>query len=241
MLLKHAHHELGWRSFAAAGSALRKSWSGKRLSTLHLVHLFRVAPAWWLTQRPPCARWRACRSVGDGEQDSSTSSPSTGYSSVGRASDCRDMQLSDGPWFDSGWPEICSPKCRVRPTSLLVVSAVIGRGTVVHFLLQRDRGGKPAFRFRRWAPDPSAGLVAYNAAGRGNLPAICPKCRRCLFLGASARGSVCVNFAWAAAVGFSAVCRCYCPRRFNRTLGETTCLAAPWPTGSDIWSPAPLA
>lgn len=30
----------------------------------------------------------------------------TGYSSVGRASDCRDMQQSDGPWFDSGWPDI---------------------------------------------------------------------------------------------------------------------------------------
>ena len=30
----------------------------------------------------------------------------TGYSSVGRASDCRHMQISDGPWFDSGWPEL---------------------------------------------------------------------------------------------------------------------------------------
>ena len=29
----------------------------------------------------------------------------TGYSSVGRASDCRRLQQSDGPWFDSGWPE----------------------------------------------------------------------------------------------------------------------------------------
>ena len=29
----------------------------------------------------------------------------TGYSSVGRASDCRHMQQSDGPWFDSGWPD----------------------------------------------------------------------------------------------------------------------------------------
>ena len=31
-----------------------------------------------------------------------------GYSSVGRASDCRSLQLSDGPWFDSGWPDMCS-------------------------------------------------------------------------------------------------------------------------------------
>ena len=30
----------------------------------------------------------------------------TGYSSVGRASDCRHMQQSDGPWFDSGWPDL---------------------------------------------------------------------------------------------------------------------------------------
>ena len=29
----------------------------------------------------------------------------TGYSSVGRASDCRHMQQSDGPWLDSGWPD----------------------------------------------------------------------------------------------------------------------------------------
>ena len=28
-----------------------------------------------------------------------------GYSSVGRASDCRMLQQSDGPWFDSGWPD----------------------------------------------------------------------------------------------------------------------------------------
>ena len=28
------------------------------------------------------------------------------YSSVGRASDCRALQLSDGPWFDCGWPDL---------------------------------------------------------------------------------------------------------------------------------------
>ena len=32
----------------------------------------------------------------------------TGYSSVGRASDCRVLQLSDGPWFDSGWPDFAT-------------------------------------------------------------------------------------------------------------------------------------
>ena len=31
-----------------------------------------------------------------------------GYSSVGRASDCRSLQQSDGPWFDSGWPDFCA-------------------------------------------------------------------------------------------------------------------------------------
>ena len=30
---------------------------------------------------------------------------STGYSSVGRASDCSVKQQSNGPWFDSGWPD----------------------------------------------------------------------------------------------------------------------------------------
>ena len=29
-----------------------------------------------------------------------------GDSSVGRASDCRALQLSDGPWFDSGSPDV---------------------------------------------------------------------------------------------------------------------------------------
>ena len=29
-----------------------------------------------------------------------------GDSSVGRASDCRALQLSDGPWFDSGSPDM---------------------------------------------------------------------------------------------------------------------------------------
>ncbi len=31
-----------------------------------------------------------------------------GYSSVGRASDCRHLETSDGPWLDSGWPDFLS-------------------------------------------------------------------------------------------------------------------------------------
>ncbi len=38
----------------------------------------------------------------------------TGDSSVGRASDCRMVQTSDGPWFDSGSPDICSRCLRIR-------------------------------------------------------------------------------------------------------------------------------
>ena len=37
-----------------------------------------------------------------------------GYSSVGRASDCRMLQQSDGPWFDSGWPDFCAIHCLTR-------------------------------------------------------------------------------------------------------------------------------
>ena len=37
-----------------------------------------------------------------------------GYSSVGRASDCRITQESDGPWFDSGWPDFCSVFANAR-------------------------------------------------------------------------------------------------------------------------------
>ena len=37
-----------------------------------------------------------------------------GHSSVGRASDCRSLQPSDGAWFDAGWPDICtSPMMRI--------------------------------------------------------------------------------------------------------------------------------
>ena len=36
------------------------------------------------------------------------SSSTSGYSSAGRASDCRSLQQSDGPWFDSGWPDCCA-------------------------------------------------------------------------------------------------------------------------------------
>ena len=31
-----------------------------------------------------------------------------GHSSASRASDCRQVQLSYGPWFDSGRPDFCS-------------------------------------------------------------------------------------------------------------------------------------
>ena len=40
-----------------------------------------------------------------------------GHSSAGRASDCRQVQLSDGPWFDSGRPDfIPGPIGEVRMT-----------------------------------------------------------------------------------------------------------------------------
>ena len=43
-----------------------------------------------------------------------------GHSSVGRASDCRHSQRSDGPWFDSGCPDLCFQQWRglasARPT-----------------------------------------------------------------------------------------------------------------------------
>ena len=38
-----------------------------------------------------------------------------GYSSVGRASDCRMLQQSDGPWFDSGWPDLCGLAAQRHP------------------------------------------------------------------------------------------------------------------------------
>ena len=40
-----------------------------------------------------------------------------GYSSVGRASDCRNLQQSDGPWFDSGWPDFSTSSIAQGPDS----------------------------------------------------------------------------------------------------------------------------
>ena len=39
----------------------------------------------------------------------------SGYSSVGRASDCRFTQRSDGPWLDSGWPDLTTTGRRPVP------------------------------------------------------------------------------------------------------------------------------
>ena len=41
------------------------------------------------------------------QDEAPLASSQAGYSSVGRASDCRNLQQSDGPWFDSGWPDLC--------------------------------------------------------------------------------------------------------------------------------------
>ena len=43
----------------------------------------------------------------------------TGYSSVGRASDCSLQQQSDGPWFDSGWPDF-HVAANVKPNIILI-------------------------------------------------------------------------------------------------------------------------
>ena len=46
-----------------------------------------------------------------------------GCSSVGRASDCRTLQRSVGPWFDSGRPDIfCGVLAHAEPSSLILQS-----------------------------------------------------------------------------------------------------------------------
>ena len=49
-----------------------------------------------------------------------------GYSSVGRASDCRSLQQSDGPWFDSGWPDFsqCAPCAQPKPRRAVLSSSL---------------------------------------------------------------------------------------------------------------------
>ena len=45
-------------------------------------------------------------------------------SSIGRASDCRTLQRSDGPWFDSGRPDICCwVLAHAAPTFLILQSS----------------------------------------------------------------------------------------------------------------------
>jgi hypothetical protein len=52
-------------------------------------------------------------------------SVNSGYSSVGRASDCRLLQQSDDPWFDSGWPDF-SPKIEHQAPGIAAPLAVYG-------------------------------------------------------------------------------------------------------------------
>ena len=41
-----------------------------------------------------------------------------GHSSVGRASDCKTLQPSDGPWFDSGWGHLHKSKKEKKERSV---------------------------------------------------------------------------------------------------------------------------
>ena len=58
------------------------------------------------------------------------------YSSVGRASDCRSLQQSDGPWFDSGWPDFLHARaCDSKPASKNRIDAHAGSRTRRKLLL----------------------------------------------------------------------------------------------------------
>ena len=63
-----------------------------------------------------------------------------GYSSVGRASDCRQLQQSDGPWFDSGWPDMIDAFARVGVQGLFRTILTCGhfelRSTMIEFDLR---------------------------------------------------------------------------------------------------------
>ena len=52
------------------------------------------------------AAWGACPQYKKLQEAKRGTCVQAGYSSVGRASDCRKLQQSDGRWFDSGWPDI---------------------------------------------------------------------------------------------------------------------------------------
>ena len=77
----------------------------------------------------------------------------TGHSSVGRASDCRQKQPSDGPWLNSGWPE---PFRRHRPRARLarVWSQGCGRGAGGGQRAGWPAGGQGGFRVTRAQEPP---------------------------------------------------------------------------------------
>jgi hypothetical protein len=70
-----------------------------------------------------------------------------GYSSVGRASDCRSLQLSDGPWFDSGWPDLSSmgarslcPRKQIQ--SMLLLYLMLSRATCSMYIFEKGCNGQ---------------------------------------------------------------------------------------------------
>ena len=76
---------------------------------------------------------------------------STGYSSVGRASDCRDMQQSDGPCFDSGWPEMTfllahrASRSHTRACILMLVGRLCALAPICGCSASRPLGRRPAW------------------------------------------------------------------------------------------------
>ena len=84
-----------------------------------------------------------------------------GHSSVGRASDCRLLQQSDGPWFDSGWPDLPNYFLNAKSwcTSQVANSSKCYRG-FIRQIPQRPGYGKNMrqqvwFTYTLWDTQPS--------------------------------------------------------------------------------------
>lgn len=91
----------------------------------------------------------------------------TGFSSVGRAFDCRGIQTSNSRWFDSGKPEITTFNNFVRK----VVQNL--SGILLHFLkciwsyseivsrllLNKNNWGRTSYDLRYWTTDFFLGLI----------------------------------------------------------------------------------
>ena len=149
-----------------------------------------------------------------------------GYSSVGRASDCRRLQQSDGPWFDSGWPDLSrAPSQKMRPTARgFEPLRAEPNGFLVHHL-----NHSVTLSLRRLRSTTGA----FNAAANRDPQEHVPNARLAQPVERKALNLVVVGSSPTVGEFFPfAICSCATKREYTtRTLTPRHAIAARWPNG----------